>query len=221
MRQERSQSAVAKNGKSSGASAYELILAAIENHELPPGSRLRETELAMRLGLSRTPVREALKQLETEGIVEHRPHQGAVVSQLDHAALVELYFLREVLEGSAARLAAMHATDTEIEMLQEMIETDRTLLDKPQELQRRNKLFHQRLCYASRNRFLIRALDNMRTHLILGTTINEKTGGGVAAIESHAELVEAIAKRDADAAEKAARDHVRHAFRTRLRQQAL
>ncbi len=207
------------NGKSSGANAYEVILAAIEDHELAPGSRLRETELAQRLGLSRTPVREALKQLEAEGVVEHRPHQGAVVAQLDYAAVVELYFLREVLEGAAARLAAIHATDEEIETLQAMVEVDRTLLDQPHELQRRNKLFHQRLYRASRNRFLIRALDNMRTTLILGTSIDEKTGGsGNTAIESHADLVAAIARRDPAGAERAARDHVRGAFKVRLQQ---
>lgn len=213
--------AALKKSKPSGANAYDLILAAIESGELPPGSRLRETELAMRLGISRTPVREALKQLETEGIVEHRPHQGAVVAQLDHTALCELYFLREVLEGAAARLAASHATEAEIEMLQDMVEVDRTLLDKPRELKRRNKLFHQQLYRASRNRFLIRALDNMRTNLILGTTIDEKTGGGTTAIESHSAVVKAIGSRDPEAAEQAARNHVREAFKVRLRQQHL
>lgn len=209
------------NGKSSGANAYELILAAIESRELMPGARLRETELATRLGLSRTPVREALKQLEAEGVVDHRPHQGAVVAQLDHTAVVELYFMREVLEGAAARLAAIHATDAEIEMLQSMIETDRTLLNQPQELQKRNKVFHQRLYRASRNRFLIRALDNLRTTLALGTSIDEKTGGGVPAIESHEQLVAAVAARDPDEAEIAARRHVRDSFKIRLQQASL
>jgi DNA-binding GntR family transcriptional regulator len=206
------------NGKSSGENAYERILAAIESRELEPGSRLRETELAKRLGLSRTPVREALKQLEAEGVVEHRPHQGAVVAQLDHTAVVELYFLREILEGAAARLAAIHATDAEIELLQSMIDVDRTLLDQPQELQRRNKLFHQRLYRTSRNRFLIRALDNLRITLALGTSIEAKTSGGAAAIDSHAELVAAIAAHKPSLAEEMARDHVRGAFKVRLEQ---
>lgn len=211
------------NGKTkpSGTSAYELILAAIENGDLKPGSRLRETELAARLGLSRTPVREAFKQLEAEGVIEHLPHQGAVVSQLDYGAIVELYFLREVLEGAAARLAAIHATDTEIEVIKAMVEADRNMLDKPEELTHRNKLFHQQVYRASRNRFLIRALDNMRTTLVLGTTLETGARSSTrTAIDGHAELIEAIEKRDPDAAEAAARNHVRGAFKVRLARHA-
>jgi len=207
--------------KPSGASAYDIILASIEEGELRPGSWLREADLAARLGLSRTPVREALKQLEAEGVIEHRPHQGSVVAQLDYGATVELYFLREILEGAAARLAAIHATDTEIEILRQMVEEDRNLLDQPEELTRRNKLFHQRVYRASRNRFLIRALDNMRTTMVLGTTLERGARTTTAtAIEDHGNLIDAIASRNPDAAEEVARSHVRGAFKVRLARQA-
>jgi DNA-binding GntR family transcriptional regulator len=202
--------------KPSGASAYDVILSAIESGQLNPGNRLRETELAERLGLSRTPVREALKQLQAEGLVEHKPHQGAVVAVLDYSAIVELYFLREVLEGAAARLAALHASPTEIEIMQSMVETDRGLT-QPQERARHNKAFHQQICRASRNRFLIRTLDNLRITLALGTTLTNAGRMG-AAVEDHAAVVRAIAARNPDAAEEAARSHIRNALKIRLAQ---
>ncbi|OJY63592.1 MAG: GntR family transcriptional regulator [Sphingobium sp. 66-54] len=208
---------IAKKNELSGASAYQLILAQMENGMLRPGSRLREAELAAQLGLSRTPVREALKQLETEGLVAHQAHLGAVVSQLDYTAVTELYFMRELLEGAAARLAAIHATPTEIEVLHEMIATDRTLYDQPQELVKRNKLFHQQIYNASRNRFLIRSLANMRTTLMLmaGVTLSVADRGSVS-IDEHEATLKAIAARDPDAAEAAARTHIRRAFKVRL-----
>jgi DNA-binding GntR family transcriptional regulator len=205
--------------KPSGANAYDVILSAIEKGELNSGNRLRETELAERLGLSRTPVREALKQLQAEGLVEHRPHHGAVVAQLDYSAIVELYFLREVLEGAAARLAALHASPTEVELMQSMLETDRRLPESSPERARHNKAFHQQVCRASRNRFLIRALDNLRITLALGTTLGGRTGVRDNAIEGHAAIVNAIAARDPIAAEEAARSHVRGALKIRLSQQ--
>src|SRR6516164_5955777 len=89
-------------GKSSGFGTYELLLDAIENGALAPGSRLRETDLALRFGISRTPVREALKRLEAQGLVSHQAHHGAVVAELGYGEITELYALREVLEGTAA-----------------------------------------------------------------------------------------------------------------------
>src|SRR6476660_7619090 len=112
-------------GKSSGLGTYELLLTAIEDGTLPPGSRLRETDLALRFGISRTPAREAWKRLEAQGLVSHQAHHGAVVAELDYGEITELYALREVLEGTAARLAAAHATGAEIEILERMIAHDR------------------------------------------------------------------------------------------------
>ena len=97
--------------RSNGASAYERLLKAIEDGDLQPGSRLREAELADRFAISRTPIREALSRLESRGLVTHEPHRGATVTRLGYAQVTELYDLREVLEGMAARLAAVNATD--------------------------------------------------------------------------------------------------------------
>ena len=128
---------VVKPSRSSASEAYEMLLEAIESGSLRPGTRLRETELADRFAISRTPVREALKRLETQGLVVHEPHHGAVVATLDYGQTTELYLMREVLEGTAARLAAIHATATEVEVLREMVARDRTLVavvEQPKDL---------------------------------------------------------------------------------------
>ena len=204
-------------GKSSGVGAYELLLDAIESGALPPGSRLRETELAARFGISRTPVREALKRLEVQGLVNHEPHHGAIVAQLGYGVITELYAFREVMEGFAARLAAIHATPTETAVLQEMIQHDRSLIDNPNELARRNKLFHHQIHQSARNRFLSAVLDNLRTSLVLlsGTTLATPHRAGCS-LDEHQTIVTAVAQRDPDGAEQAARLHILNAFKARL-----
>jgi DNA-binding GntR family transcriptional regulator len=206
----------AKPNRSSGSDAYELLLAGIENGELPAGTRLRETELAQRFSHSRTPIREALKRLEQQGLVRHEPH-GLVVTSLNYNQIAELYLLREVLEGTAARLAAQHASAIEIGLLQEMVEKDRALAEQPTRLAKTNRAFHQQVGDAGRNSFLSQALENLRLSLALlpGTTLGAP-GRGAGSVQDHAQIVAHIAARDPDGAEAAARQHIRNAFKTRI-----
>ena len=203
--------------RSSAAEAYELLLADIEDGNLPPGTRLREVELAERLSISRTPVREALKRLELQGLVAHEPHHGAVVASLEYGQITEMYLLREVLEGTAARLAAQHATAVEIGVLERMVETDRSLVDQPRRLAQTNRRFHQQVRDTARNRYLGNALEALRLSLALlaGTTLGSP-GRAAQSVEEHGAIVERIAARDPDGAEQAARQHILNAFRTRV-----
>lgn len=207
-----------KPSRSTASGAYELLLEAIESGALPPGARLREAELAERFQISRTPVREALKRLESQGLVHHEPHHGAVVATIDYGQITELYLMREVLEGTAARLAAIHATPVEVDVLNEMVERDRLLIDNPRHLAHTNRLFHAQVRNASRNRYLCQTLENLRLSLALlaGTTLGSP-GRGDTAVEEHAEIVRCIALGDPDGAEGAARAHIRAAFRTRIK----
>jgi DNA-binding GntR family transcriptional regulator len=206
-----------KLGRSSGAEAYELLLSDIEDGDLLPGTRLREAELAERFGLSRTPVREALKRLELQGLVTHEPHHGAVVASLEYGQITELYLLREVLEGTAAALAAQHATAVEIDVLQAMVARDRGLTHDPRQLARTNREFHQQMRDTAGNRYLSVALDHLRLSLALlaGTTLGAP-GRAALAVQEHASIVAQIAARDQAGAEEAARAHIRQAFQTRI-----
>lgn len=201
-----------------GADIYARLVEAIEDGGLAPGTRLREAELAERYGVSRTPIREGLKRLESQGLAVHEPNRGMVVATLDHDQLNELYVIRIVLEGTVARLAAQHATKAEIEVMQEMVESDRQNAVDAKALSASNRAFHRRLTAASHNRFLVSQIEHMKQSLLLlgGTTFDDPVRRQ-AAIDEHAAIVEAVANRDPDAADALARQHIECAHKARLR----
>jgi DNA-binding GntR family transcriptional regulator len=202
---------------SSHVDAYERILGAIDSGELPPGARLRESQLAERLGISRTPVREALRRLEAQGLVAHEPHRGVVVAELDYDQLGELYAVREVLEATAARLAARHASPEEVEVLREMAAAHAELVEDAAGLAEANKRFHRQINRSSHNRYLNSMLENMRVNLALlsGTTFTLPERRRAAA-EEHRAIVEAIAKGDELQAERLARQHISNGYKARI-----
>ena len=197
--------------------AYRLILDAIERGDYRPGDRLVESELADRFGTSRTPVREALQRLETQSMLT-RDGRSLIVASLDHNQMAELYVVRTELEGLAARLAARHATEEEIQVLRDMIESDRALLGDPNALARANRRFHKMIHLASHNRYLVQQLDLVhRSMALMATTSLAAEGRGEKALEEHQAIIDAIARRDEAAAYKALRDHISVAFVTRLK----
>lgn len=201
--------------------AYTLILEAIEGGTYKPGDRLVESELAERLGVSRTPVREALQRLETQAMLT-RDGRSLIVASLDHNQLSELYAVRTELEGLAARLAARHATDEEIRVLVTMVQEDQVLLGgDPRALSRANKRFHKQIHLASHNRFLVQQLDLVhRSMALMANTSFAAEGRDGVALEEHARIVAAISARDGDAAYAALKTHISRAFETRLRVEA-
>lgn len=199
-----------------GERAYQALIRAISRGELKSGTRLRELELTARIGLSRTPVRAALARLEEQGLLINAGARGLIVAELDQSAVCELYAMREVLEGTAARLAARHASDVEISILREIIERDATLTDA-HALADSNRLFHATLYRSSHNRYLLKMLRSMQeAMLLLGQTTLAAPGRADTSRREHGELVAALELRDADAAERSARSHIRAALRVRL-----
>ena len=199
------------------ADASPLILEAIDRGELRPGARLVETDLADRLGVSRTPVREALQRLETQGVAA-RDGRSLRVATLDHDQLGELYEVRGVVEGLAARLAARHAAPEEIAHLVDMVEADRAAIDDPTALALANRRFHRQLHRASHNRYLNQMLESMRRSMaLISTTTLAAPGRGQQSLDEHAAIVAAIEARDEDAAQTAASIHISNAYRTRLK----
>lgn len=198
-------------------SPLDHIMGLIELGELRPGSRLTEVDLAQRLGISRTPVREALHRLHAMGLAEHGPQRGLIVAHMSYDQLRQLFAVREGLEGMATRLAAEHASRAEVSLLREMVEGDREIRD-PVKLLERNKSLHRLIVQASHNQFMIEALGNLRVHLSLlpgSTYANEERI--IAAQQEHEEIVDAIAKGDGDRAERAARQHILSGYRVRLK----
>lgn len=200
--------------------AYASILDAIDRGLYRPGDRLVEAELAERLGMSRTPVREALQRLAAQGMAS-RDGRSMVVASLDHDQTVELYAVRTELEALAARLAARHAAPEEVSVLAEMVEEDRAALDDTAALARANHRFHDQVHRASHNRFLVAQLGLVRRSMaLMATTSLAVRGRGPAALAEHGAIVAAIGVRDEPAADAAMRTHLGRAFEVRLRQAA-
>jgi DNA-binding GntR family transcriptional regulator len=197
--------------------AYDALVAAIRNGRHRPGDRLREEELAADLDMSRTPVREALGRLATRGLVEARAGRGLVVTTLSAQAVLELYAMREVLEGTAARLAAQQATDIEIEALTLLADDFGKAKGSPAAFAQANRVFHARLYDAARNRFLLQALNDLQDAIaLLPRTTFAIAGRSAAAVEEHAAIVDAMRARNPDKAEATARAHIRAALKARL-----
>ena len=200
-----------------GAAAYRRLLDEIRRGDLPPGARLRETDLAERLGISRTPVREAIRMLEADDLVIHQPRQGATVRRLGHGEVVELYEMRAVLEGTAARLAARGASMVEIEELAALNEA-MSAASTPVAARDLNRQFHHALRQAARNRFLGRSMAAIqKTLLILGPTTLTDPARAAEVVAEHAAILTALAGRDGPRAEAAMRAHIEAALKMRLR----
>ncbi len=190
---------------------------AIRQGRYQPGQRIREVEVAGWLGVSRTPVREAFRQLQADGLLLLTPWRGAQVAELDRAQLVELYAMRRVLEGTAAGLAAENASKSEIGFLFELLKKERTAGPTPARLAESNRLFHKTLYGAAHNRYLLDSLNALADSLaLLRPTTYEMPGRAEAARREHAAIADAIKRHDRKAAEKAARTHIAVAEKARL-----
>ncbi|KMW56317.1 putative regulator PutR for proline utilization, GntR family [Candidatus Rhodobacter oscarellae] len=203
---------------SSGETAFEALVSSIRSGTYRPGDRLREEEVGARLNLSRTPVREALRRLEAEGIVEHRPRIGAVVRALSHAEIVELYEMRIVLERTAAEMAAKHGAQAEFDALDDINQAIESVREDPAQAAALNQDFHRGLYLAGRNRFLMdaaRALNNAL--LLLGPTTFTDPERIDEVTRQHRAIVEALRSGDEKAAGAAAEAHLQTSLRHRIK----
>ena len=206
-----------RDNVSLGEAVFRALCRALENGVYRSGDRLREDEVAGRLNVSRTPVREAFGKLTAKGWVQPAGGRGLVVRSLDQSEVLELYAMREILEGAAARLAAQYATAAEIAALRDIHERFVRGAGDASELARLNRLMHGAIQGAARNRYLDSALEDMHVAIaLLGATTFAAEGRPATAAAEHGELIEAIAARDPDRAEAIARAHIREALRTRL-----
>jgi DNA-binding GntR family transcriptional regulator len=196
---------------------YKQLRGGIREGRYRAGQRLREADLAMKLKVSRTPVREAISRLSADGLVEVSPSRGMRVVQVDRQQLRELYSLREALEGAAARLAAQHASLPELDSMEELLlacwaETE------PAEIARINRRAHEAIHDAAHNRYLSSALNQLSDSMALlpGTTY-ELPGRPDSAHNEHLAIFKAIKARQPDKAEKLMRHHISVAGVSRMK----
>ncbi|MEA2579732.1 MAG: hypothetical protein QOE83_624 [Actinomycetota bacterium] len=198
---------------------YEEVRQAIIELRLKPGEPLREATMADQLGVSKTPVREALARLEQEGLVETTSFKGAVVSDYSPTDLQEIYELRELLEGAAARAAAASASEETLRRLAVLVSESAELAAKD-DLEGLAALLgaFDLLIYDQVANERIRALiENLKAHLARIGRLTEDIPGRVkASVEEHAAIVDAITARDPDRAERAMRTHIRSVLSDQL-----
>ncbi len=200
--------------RTSADRVFEALQDAIVRGEIPPGSRVGETELAERYGTSRGPLREALRRLESRRLVERTPHVGIRIAALGHEALIELYYLREALEGMAARLAALHMTADEVAGLKALLaahEQDEALKADTAYFQQEGDFdFHYRIIQGSHNSALTELLIGELYHRIrmYRYQFSAYANRPQKAFAEHQRIVEAIEARDGDLAEMLMRRHI-------------
>jgi DNA-binding GntR family transcriptional regulator len=195
---------------------YTQLRQEIHDRQLASGDRLREADIAERLTVSRTPVREALKRLEAEGVVRFAPPRGFVVVQLSPKQVMELYAMRKVMVGAAARFAAEQASPIEILSMQQVIaKLERA--KSPDEVASLNRRLHEIIVAAAHNEYLYKTSNVLIDALgLLGSTTYSMPGRIKSGLKENKEIVACIARHDADGAERAAHLHVAAATALRL-----
>ena len=201
-------------GRVSGATVvYGVLRDRIMSHDLAPGTRLNETELAASLSVSRTPLREALRMLLTEGLVNQLSTGGMVVAPLDAEDMRELYVVRAALEGIVAREACARLTGADLADLDALIDQMGRLLDYPAEMLRLGQRFHANLLVASGNRRCEQLLRQLGGHLNRYQTITASIEPRRhEAYAEHQAILKALHGREGDAAETLMRTHVMAAY---------
>jgi DNA-binding GntR family transcriptional regulator len=210
-------------GASSSQQAYDTILGAILNRKVRSGQRLAEIPVARAIDLGRTPVREALMRLEADGFVASEPRVGLVVASNTLEMISEIYEVREVLEGFAARLAARYARPSDIVAIEQIYSESVELTEKHDTLQLRllNTRFHQAINAAARNDQLSRTLRQLVNRLRLSpVSIFDAPGRAEEVLKEHRALLDALIVRDEELAASLASEHQRRDKDTRLTQMA-
>ncbi len=192
--------------------ARELLRRSILNGVYAPGQRLKEVEISRDLGISRSPVREAIQGLASEGLVRVATQKGAFVANLDATEVAELYEVREALETMAVRLAAERAEIPRIMDLRELLEATRSTLDRQESTgYPRNLDFHRHLSVLSGNRKLAQEVNEINSQLELARLRSAyKPGRAEQAYEEHLAIFDALRRQDPAAATDAMREHIRH-----------
>lgn len=197
----------------------ETLRDAVRRGVLQPGERLMEIQLAEDLGVSRTPVREAIRKLEMEGYVIMMPRRGTYVADLSIRDINEVFEIRTSLESLASGLAAERINEDELEKLQRLlVEIGAYIKSEDMEsIVRTDTEFHDLLYQASRNTRLVGIISNLREQLTRFRTTSMSFPGRLkATLEEHRKIVEAIAQGDEKAARKAAEHHMEKSEQTLL-----
>lgn len=192
-----------------GAAVYEALRAKAITHSFLPGERLNEGELARELRVSRTPLREALNRLTTEGFLRSVPGKGFFFRELDPKELFDLYELRAALETAAVRLATERASAEQVDALAAMVSDDATREEcAAAGLIAQDEQFHERLVALAGNSEMSRVLDNINARIQFVRWIDVGQPTRQAAHHTHKAIAQALRNRDAETCARLLRKHI-------------
>lgn len=203
---------------------YHLLRQAVITGELEPGERLVERNLAKQLGVSRTPVREAIRKLELEGLVKHIPNKGVFVAMISPKDVWDIYNIRSVLEGLACRLAAINITLEEIEQMEQIVQSMEAAVPHRNTdlLNELHMEYNKKLYSIARNPRLFHLCCNLMDYILGFTRIGYSVPGRLhEATREHRLLFEAIKDGNGSEAERIARKHVENSCNAYFVQSAL
>ncbi|MES3012002.1 MAG: GntR family transcriptional regulator [Pseudomonadota bacterium] len=189
----------------------ELLRQRIFNRELAPGSWIDELKLAEEYGISRTPLREALKVLATEGLVTMKVRRGAYVTEVSERDLSDVYHLLALLESDAAGVVATQATDLQLKELQTLHRELEKAVTNRERFFEINEAFHMRLLEIANNRWRDQMVADLRKVMKLNRHNSLlKSGRMQESLAEHRSIMEALAARNADASAQRMREHFRN-----------
>jgi DNA-binding GntR family transcriptional regulator len=198
---------------------YMTLREAILHGVLPSGAPLSEIPLADVFGRSRTPIREAILRLESEKLAERVPRRGLVVARITREEVLEVYVVRETLDGLAAQLAAVSISPPDLDRLVWLNDRLRAAVQAgdSKAMTQLNIEFHEAICNASRNTLLQEFMRRIHewVHRFADTTM-ALPGRGMEAVSEHEALIEALRARDPEAAERIAHQHMHRARKMRI-----
>jgi DNA-binding GntR family transcriptional regulator len=189
----------------------ELLRQRIFKRELEPGSWIDEMKLAEEYGISRTPLREALKVLAAEGLVTMKVRRGAYVTEVSDTDLADVYHLLSLLESDAAGVVAQRATDAQIKELQALHKELESAVGNREKFFALNERFHMRLLEIAGNRWRDQMVADLRKVMKLNRHNSLLKSGRIQeSLAEHRAIVEALSKRDAKATVKRMQEHFRN-----------
>ena len=201
------------------AVCYEYLVSKMQRGELVSGMSVTEQGVADELGISRTPAREALRRLESDGLVVSEPRFGMKVTELGYIETLELYEAREALEMAAVEICAEKISDIEIAELEILQEQMAGSVRDPSRMASLNYAFHKALLNAVKNRYLTMSFEVIqKTLAILGPTTLANTERAEESLTEHQELIQSLKQHDSAGARNVMGRHLSNAKRIRLRQ---
>ncbi|KUJ63973.1 GntR family transcriptional regulator [Streptomyces albus subsp. albus] len=203
-------------------SVYEAVKAMVMDHVIQPGARVGIESVARSLGVSATPVREALARLESDGLVVKRSLSGyRATALLTRQGVEELFEMRLLLEPRAAALAAEHIDDAQLDRIELLVEEMQGLPDKGHSyavygrFAALDQRFHDALAAASGRTMLAAAVERLHSHLHL-FRLSPVTGGSPATVVEHGRILRAVLRRHPERAAEATREHLELSLRRHL-----